>query len=659
MSALVSTEDKDWKALQELRVIEDGSATRTVGVKNPTYPREVVDRFNIDNLLVQNKKLNQSQIESSLDPLSEEYAFVESMQRGVEDVGSLSDLRKAIGELALLQSLTSALRENTSYALKDTYGQEYDSAALSLPLTQEIDVMQRLNKSAHRSLSTRLEAAREIITRRHRFETDLIKCKERWPILVVNRNTRQIAERPEVVTFQQDRDILCIDCFWRSRPQLFHNPLYFTYLEMNKSTGQLELDSVLNSGVAGSTVTEKSVLCTLQLSIKSTTSNNILASKDLWSLLRLGASNDNFQSIESNLYGIFKHSLLLKHTSLVREVFAKLVEEVHKFTTVVASVNSNANGRHRDAMDVVDSDSVIDVNASFSEQFSLCDHSEKSLSWQISAHLTLTIQLISIPMESMDPEVSSSFKDKPHWDNLVDSTFVALMGTFYVTLEAQISDEIDRQWRQRSGESERQVVSRRTQAPNGSDLTTAASKLQPQSILVETFHTLRIQHQKQRLVSCLNKQLSNLLMSAGLILAPFSSRDCSKLPENVPPFEQQAKSQGWLFWWHQHIAPLVSIHLEVSIGIHIPSVFYPSSVGNRSAEALPLLSLTIMSPVVAADFAPASWIKVEKDFIEVESSYCATKTHDILTVSDFSTLIIHHVLAISLRWYILRLFCAF
>eukprot|EP01033_Poteriospumella_lacustris_P014533 gene14533-10387_t len=176
--------EKDWSLLQELRMVGEGPSAVTVGVKKANFGDDERDRFNIDHNVAQNPSLPSPHISATASQLYKEYAMIDKMEKVMKQEGPIADLRKAIGELVLLQTLSSALRENTpisSYTVKDTFSDDSYQSSIKLPLIQEIEIMQSINSSAKQFLEKRLELMRETVRKRRVYERDLSILLELCP----------------------------------------------------------------------------------------------------------------------------------------------------------------------------------------------------------------------------------------------------------------------------------------------------------------------------------------------------------------------------------------------------------------------------------------------------------------------------------------------
>lgn len=604
--------------------------------------------------------------------------MVNKMEKVMKQEGPIADLRKAIGELVLLQTLSSALRENTpksSYTVKDTFSDDSYQSTIKLPLIQEIEIMQSINGSAKQFLEKRLELMRGTVQKRRVFERDLSMLLElcpQWTLEVAKQQTRLPADLPESGHFSMDKDALALHCYWRPRPRIFHDPYYFAYLRMNTETGHVELNPTLRN------ISIDNVALTLQISLQNVSNHQQIASLDLWQLMNASSPTGHLRkrADAAHVVDVINFCTALSHTSLAREVFYHLTEEVGKATSIV----SMAGGAAGAAVEVAKDGAPEYVK--LAEQFSLCEQSNRVLRWQIADSLVLSITLVHLDTARLhenatdrsgtdvsasastaaaaaamqvddDDQEQHEQRIDDHWQQVITFTLATLLGTFHTSVAIQRkSEELDKQWRHRSQEAEQQIVSRRTAPAEPKMSDPSRDLLSPQSMLVDAFKTLRIQHQYQhlrRLLHPVHGSVPQKLISAGFV----SNTDGVRLHEAFTSLPDESTThaasssmkisqqrQALLSWWRRHIAPLLSFSLTATYSVRLPVAASPVPPSNPSSSIVirPLSAGALDKDLVQVAFAPDD-ASAEEDV-----------RGDVVTMGNVARAVWQHVLQYTLRY---------
>lgn len=684
--------EKDWSSLHELRMVGEGPSAVTVGVKKANFGDDERDRFNIDHSVAQNPSLSSSHISATASQLYKEYSMIDKMEKVMKQEGPIADLRKAIGELVLLQTLSSALRENTpkaSYTVKDTFSDDSYQSSIKLPLIQEIEIMQSINSSAKQFLEKRLELMRETVRKRRVYERDLsilLELCPQWSLEVAKQPTRLPADLPESSHFSMDKDALALHCYWRPRPRIFHDPYYFAYLRMNTETGHLELNPTVRN------ISIDNVALTLQISLQNVSCHQQIASLDLWQLMNASSPNNHLseRADAAHLIDVVSFCTALSHTSLAREVFYHLTEEVGKAgkaTSIVSMAVGTAGAAVEHSKD------GADEYVKLAEQFSLCEQSNRVLRWQIADSLVLSIALVHLDTTRLhgnssnrsgtESSASSSAtaaamqvddddneqheqRIDDHWQQVITFTLATLLGTFHTSVAIKHkSEEIDKQWRHRSHEAEQQIVSRRTAPAEPTVPDATRDLLSPQSMLTDAFKVLRIQHQCQYLRRLLHPVQG--LVPQKLIAANFlSNTDGVQLHEAFTSLPDESITRAASFhvkisqqrhallsWWRRHIAPLLSFSLTTTYSVRLPVLGVATSPATPTTSPSPACSIVIR---------PMSAGALDKDLVQVafapDDNANAKKDlpGDVVTIGNVARAMWQLVLQYALRYVVSLLF---
>lgn len=606
--------------------------------------------------------------------------MIDKMEKVMKQDGPIADLRKAIGELVLLQTLSSSLRENaanSTYTVKDTFSDDAYQSTIKLPLIQEIDIMQSINSNAQQFLEKRLQLMRETIQKRRTYERDLARLMElcpQWSLEAAKQQTRLPADLPESSNFSMDKDVLAFNCHWRPRPRIFHDPFYFAYLRMNPANGHVELHPTMRNNAIDK------VALSLQISLQDTSCRKEIARLDLWQLMHASShSNRSGEEAEAaHLTDIVSFCTALSHSSLAREVFYHLTEEVGQATNIVSMA-----GAAEAVVDDAQSKEGAHGYVKLAEQFSLCEQSNRVLRWQIADSLVLSIALVHLDSARLQDKASEQTAEAAmqvdddgleqheqriddHWQQVIAYTFATLLGTFHASVAIQRkSDEIDKQWRHRSHEAEQQIVSRRTAVPPEPAVADATTShlLSPQSMLVDAFKVLRIQHQGlylRQLLHPVHGVVSQKLIAAGFIATTDGVRlqdaSVASLPHesttssSSPRMTISQQKQVLLAWWRRHIAPLLSFTLTATYTMRLPSS------GTAAVTPVASTNQSLPAPSCSVAVRPLSAGALDKDLVEVvqviQDNVDAEEAMrgDVVTIGNVAPAMWQHVLQYTLRY---------
>lgn len=468
----------EWRDLFQITpaALEGGEVK---AVRKRRFSDEEIDHFLLDaeldrvakaTLATQNTDKTASQFAISQSSLYREYVNVElNREKGQKLSGlaaattaqekALSELQRAIVEMHLLVDMTSSIRNDSRYALKTSYGKELDMKQFALPAAQEIEAISQLNNLAHTHIAQRTESFRDVVARRRRFERELAALQRVWSTTSVDKRTRASTLTPST-TYQLDRDLLAIDCFWRPRPVYFRDPSYLVFVGMRAEDGALRLDyqhqpsrsnDSATPGSAPSSVgsttniegqkkkTQKpqQAYFTLQISLETLESSSVVAKYSLWDMIAghdqssahchlfaesVPTSSDTTamdvdapeNATTDEMLEIHKHCLRVQHTSLVEELFARLREEVSVETKLFQSSSASGSTHLPTKASHPTSNEGQQLPALF-DIASLCRSTQDSLSWQLSENLLLNLTLVPnypvVPPSSPIIEPSSMHVD--------------------------------------------------------------------------------------------------------------------------------------------------------------------------------------------------------------------------------------------------------
>lgn len=343
-------------------------------------------------------------------------------------VSAIEALQKAMVEVHLLSDLTSSLRNQQSrYSLKTSFGIHHEINTPSIPIAQYVSVSSALYNTAKKRILSGKVDLHSTLTRQRQYANDLHTLRQHWQIKLMDKS-----HKPVNKLYSMGKDVLAIDCAWRSTfTQSTENSSFTTIIPLipHTETGHVLFTPEFEL------LHEKSL--TLQLAFQTTTDTTPIISVHATSFDPEYQQCDNVVE-RSDLDRVLELFSSLRHQSKAVDLFQLLNKGLGHVFSYVSSIDTTGNDH--------DEASVL------YPELLPCHVSETNIAWRVGSSLTLTADLVpvthslhSTSSNSLSSNFSRSFSGNLSEENAVkQEKLIILANTLKFLLQQLLLEEKER-----------------------------------------------------------------------------------------------------------------------------------------------------------------------------------------------------------------------